>query len=536
MNSIEFHSFWSHEHILLQAWLECKKLCDRLKRMTVWYGHWYLAYTCTYTDATEWYRGWSVAIWDLTWESKVHNKLESMSWLHIPHMCKTAIRFTCQVSLKHVDPWQKMTLRLLPKALWENVKMICLAALRWKLLNVSWQGHMEANICKHHMQSTYNETWGRTCALPSCMTQGSAKMVAPSLEVDVPSLNHHMCNCNSFDFSLLQKIVVQRRNLSPLAKLLDEHLLNSTNYIKNQFGFMGWAISCHVDGQANIGDFNSILLPLALMRPWYSSYLGSAHVGSSALSKESKITFSLVMTRGTRPSNTHNKIWAANGVQVVGDTKDGTNTQSVCDQQAMSHPPDLVVYNWSIHPCWRMIGGSYCGLSVGQTEQKNQQSRTKHWQAPGTNWPHMATGCGFDRFLRNANFIDPPWGTANTLRWRTDPPKSFALPNWVAARWPLLPGSSRKLLIRDYLATSLPWPRPRKGRQMNRQMHNGRKQWKQMKAACCNKRSWYKTFSLVLEGWNQHPWECWQEFTQLSSCSFRNAQVAACRMSEKSIL
>lgn len=316
----------------------------------------------------------------------------------------------------------KMTLRLLPKALWENVKMICLAALRWKLLNVSWQGHMEANICKHHMQSIYNETWGRTCALPSCMTQGSAKMVAPSLEVDVPSLNHHMCNCNSSDFSLLQKIVVQRRNLSPLAKLLDEHLLNSTNYSKNQFGFMGWAISCHVDGQANIGDFNSILLPLALMRPWYS-YLGSAHVGSSALSKESKITFSLVMhlTRGTRPSNAHNKIWAANGVQVVGDTKDGTNTQSVCDQQAMSHPPDLVVYNWSIHPCWRMIGGRYCGLSVGQTEQKNQQSRTKHWQAPGTNWPHMATGCGFDRFLRNANFIDPPWGTANTLRWRTDP-------------------------------------------------------------------------------------------------------------------
>ena len=61
-----------------------------------------------------------------------------------------------------------------------------------------WQGHMKANICKHRMQSTYNETWGRTCALPSCMTQESAKMVAPSLEVDVPSMNHHMCNSNSF--------------------------------------------------------------------------------------------------------------------------------------------------------------------------------------------------------------------------------------------------------------------------------------------------------------------------------------------------
>lgn len=159
MNSIEFHSFWSHEHILLQAWLECKKLCDRLKRMTVWYGHWYLTYTCTYTDATEWYRGWSVAIWDLTWESKVHNKLESMSWLHIPHMCKTAIRFTCQVSLKHVDPWQKWRWGFYPK--------LCGKMSRWS----AWQP-LGGNCWMWVDRVTWRQTYANITCNQSTMKLG----------------------------------------------------------------------------------------------------------------------------------------------------------------------------------------------------------------------------------------------------------------------------------------------------------------------------------------------------------------------------
>ena len=157
--------------------------------------------------------------------------------------------------------------------------MICLAALRWKLLNVSWQGLTGWHEGKH-MQTSHaiNLQWNLGADLCSSILHdsgicqdGRAQFGGWRAKHESPHVQFQFIY-----FSLLRKIVMQRRDLSLLAKLLDEHLSNSIKHSENQFGFMGWAISCHVDGHANIGDFNSILLPLALMRPRYSSYLGWA--------------------------------------------------------------------------------------------------------------------------------------------------------------------------------------------------------------------------------------------------------------------